>query len=105
MNMQLSNKIRLERRASAQDKAGQNQEVWGLLAEVWAAVRTVRGREFYAASGQRAEITHEIVIRYYLDLSPKDRVVMGVRVFSIQSVIHIQERNRYTKIMAVEHVH
>ena len=103
--MQLSKKVRLERRAHTQDGAGQNQEVWGLLAEVWASVRPVRGREFYAASGQRAEITHEIVIRHYPDLSPKDRVVMGARIFAIQSVINAQECNRYTNIMGVEHVH
>ena len=96
--------ITIQRRGSAQDDAGQEIETWTQTAQVWATIRPIRGREYFNASGERAEITHTISIWYGTTVAPRDRVVYSGRTFDIQSVINIDERNRDLELMCVEHV-
>ena len=100
--MQLNHMISIERRAQQQDAAGQVRETWQRVADVWASVRPIGGREFYAASGQRAEISHEIILRHGADIQPQDRILYDGREFDVRVVLNLNEQNRYLKIMSVE---
>lgn len=101
--MNLNNKIEIQRRGSSQDTAGQVKKTWRNTGSVWASIRPISGREFANASGERAEITHEILLRHGHAVAPRDRVKYQSRFFDIKSVINIGERSRYLKLMAIEH--
>jgi SPP1 family predicted phage head-tail adaptor len=98
----LRHRVTVERRSEALDELGQRNNVWTAIATAWAKVRPLSGREFLSASGVRAEITHEITMRYPIDVKPKDRVLFGLRLFDIDSVFTVDERNRYVIARAIE---
>lgn len=59
------------------------------------------GKQFLA---QKAEgrVTHGIVLRYREGIDPHWRIRFGSRVFTIERVINVEERNRKLEILAVE---
>ncbi len=102
MAMQLDKKVRIERRAETQDEAGQTHERWAPVATVWASIRPVSSRHFFAASGERSHITHEIMLRHGIPIRSNDRIVYDGRVFDIVIPMNVDEKNRYIKAMSVE---
>jgi SPP1 family predicted phage head-tail adaptor len=102
--MNLDKKVSIERIGSAQDSTGQLVETWTETSTPWASIRPISGREYFNASGEKAEVTHEIVLRHGVTVAPRDRVVYSTRTFNIRSVLNLEERDRYLKLMCVEHV-
>ena len=100
--MNLNKMITIQRRGQSQDDSGQLRETWRNEGECWANIRPISGKEYFNASGARAEITHAIFIRFGAIVAPRDRIVMENRVFDVQSVFNEYETDRYLKIMAVE---
>lgn len=79
-------------------------ETWGTFANVWADVRPVSGSENFAAQGITASTVHLVDIRYLSGVVPKMRVLWGERVFEIESVRNIEERDRWMTLACVEEV-
>jgi len=92
----------LQRRGSAQDEVGQTREVWSELRREWASIEPISGREFFAASGERAEVTHRLRVAYGSGVMARDRALSGSRIFDIRSVINVEERNRELELMCTE---
>jgi len=98
-----NHRVLLQSRGTTQNSVGQIlPEVWTTTATVWASISPLAGREYLNASGERAEVSHRIFIRYGPTVAPKDRVLFGSRVFDIISVINIRERNRELELMCTE---
>ena len=102
--MNLNKRIVLERRGTSQGTTGQVIENWAPFYTGWASINPVAGREYFNASGERAEITHQLEMRYGVTVKPKDRACYNGRVFDIRSVLNEREQNRKLILMAVEHV-
>ncbi|MEC3841567.1 phage head closure protein [Bacillus amyloliquefaciens] len=76
-------------------------ETWEIVAEVWAAVKTTQGREFYAAAAVQAERKPRFVIRFSKrmksllcnDMRNDMRIGYDGRQFEITSVINDNEAN------------
>ncbi|WEY95772.1 phage head closure protein [Bacillus subtilis] len=70
---------------------------WTEVATVWAAVKTLQGREYIAAATIQAERTTRFIIRYSKRmnslLNNKMRVKYGGREFEIKSIINDNEAN------------
>lgn len=96
--------VTLQRRGTTQDSAGQVVETWTEIQKAWASIDPIVGREYFNASGERAEVTHRVKIHYGPTVAPRDRVLYGSRVFDIKSGINIEERNRDLELMCTEHV-
>lgn len=102
--MALDKLVSFQRQGSGQSSTGQPNGTWAELSREWADIEPVSGREYFNASGERAEVTHKIKIRAGRSYLPKDRVVYGSRVFNIKSVLNIEERGRWLQLMVTEHV-
>jgi SPP1 family predicted phage head-tail adaptor len=96
--------VSVQRQAAGQSASGQPNGAWVELAKEWAAIKPISGREYFNASGERAEITHTVELRAGGNYVPRDRIVYGSRVFNIKSVINVEERNRKLRLMVSEHV-
>jgi len=96
--------VTIQRRGDDQDSTGQVLETWSPQSTIWASIAPVAGREYFNASGERAEVTHKIGIVYGPTVAPRDRITYGSRIFDIKSVINLQERNRELLLMCTEHV-
>lgn len=100
--MNLNHRIELQSLGAGQSSTGQPNGAWSTYATVFAAVEPISGREYFNASGERAEVTHKIKLRVGPSVVPKHRALFGARVFNIRSVLNIEERGRYLQLMATE---
>lgn len=96
--------VSIQRLGTAQDSAGQVIETWTTTATEWASIEPVSAREFFAASGERAEITHKITMHYGVAVLPRDQVVYGDRAFEIKGTMNVGERNRELLLMCAEFI-
>lgn len=98
----LRHRITIQNKTTIKDTVGQEKETWVDLATVWASIEPLKGREYFAAHAVNAENTIKIRIRYYPGLKPTHRIKYGTRIFDIQSVINVDERNIEMILMCVE---
>lgn len=103
-SMALDKLCTVQRQSSGQSATGQPNGAWTDLSQEWTQIEPVSGREYFNASGERAEITHKLTMRAGRSYAPRDRVVYGSRVFNIRSVLNREERGRYLDLMCTEHV-
>ena len=88
----------------AQDTFGAPSESWETFAQVWAEIKPIQGREFWAQQQVQSEITHQVTIRYLSGVTSKMRVLYGSRVMSISNVINVDEKNAEMQLMCTEGV-
>lgn len=84
---------------------GDAVEAGSLLATVWGRVEPLLGRELVAAQQIHAEVNHRVTVRYSSDLAavgPKHYIVFDSRTFDIQSVLNLDERDRYLVFLCLE---
>lgn len=67
--------------------SGQRERQWAFLAETWAEVKSVSGRELLTAGAEMSEITVRVWMRYRPDIHPACRMVYRGQIYDIQAVI------------------
>lgn len=72
------------------------------FATVWAAVEPLRGRAFMEAKAAQSEVSHRVRIRHMDGITAAMKVRYEGRIFSIDAVLNIGERNRELHLMCVE---
>jgi len=97
-------KITIQQPTESVDAFGQAIKSWSTYAQPFAAVEPLRGREYFASQQFNAEITTRIRLRYLSGVTPKMRVSFDGRIYNIQSIIDVSERNRETHLMCSEGV-
>jgi len=75
---------------------------WQDVCTVWAEIRALRGREYFAAQQTIAESSHEITIRYRKGIKPTMRAVHDDRIFDIQAVLDKDGKMRYLSLVCKE---
>ena len=78
-------------------------ETWADFAtSVPAAIEPLKGREYWEAQKINAEQATKIRIRYRTGVLPTMRVVWGTRIYKIEAIMNIDERNRELHLVCVE---
>ena len=88
----------------AVDSLGEPNTSWDDLAEVWAAIEPLQGREFWAQQQIQAEITIRVRIRYLSTVTARMRVLYKSRILDIHSVIDPKEKHEEQQLMCSEGV-
>ncbi|MBI4800635.1 MAG: phage head closure protein [Desulfarculus sp.] len=70
--------------------------------DAWASVEPLNGREFFAAGGRQAEVSHRVRLRYLAGVKADMRVLHEGRALDIKAVIDPQERHRELVLMCLE---
>lgn len=83
----LDQRVTLQQRDSSLNTLGQASDTWTNVAEVWAKVEPLRGREFFAAGQMQSEATTRITIRYRAGVTERNRVVWRGQPYDISAVI------------------
>lgn len=84
----LRHRVTLQRNAITQDpKTGAMVSTWNDVADVWAQVAPLSGREYLAAQATQSEVQARIVIRYRDDVDAAMRVMHGTRIYEIKAVL------------------
>lgn len=103
----LRKRVLLQKRDVTLDSAGQQATTWTTLATIWASIEALSVRELFAAQSVQSEVSHLVTVRYRPEfLSPAAdaayRINYNGRMFNIQGVMNVDERNRTIEIMAGE---
>jgi len=103
----LHHRIKIQKRNRTLDMYGQRQDSWEDYLSVRANVRPVSGMEKIASMSVAASLTHTILVRYRNEFRfplkvASMRVLFDERVFDIDSVRNLEERNRWAVLNCVE---
>ena len=99
----LKDLVTLQEVQESKDSYGGTTENWVELAQVWADIRPIRGRQFFESFQVQAELTHKITIRYRSDVVAKQRILFGTRIFTIEHPpIDINEQHELLELMCAE---
>ncbi|WP_019534215.1 phage head closure protein [Paenibacillus ginsengihumi] len=72
------------------------------VATVWAAIEPLRGREYFSAMSEHAEVTTRIRIRYREGIDRTMRVKHGETEFEILHIIHPELGKKELQLMCKE---
>ena len=96
-------RYRLEIQSVTETNAdGEVTEAWATDDTVWGSIEPLRGKEIFEAGQVESRATHRIRIRYYSGLTPTNRFKFGSRIFNIESVANVEERNVEIEALCVE---
>jgi len=98
----MRHRITFQQYVSTEDELGQQIGQWTDFWTCWAMIKTIQGREYFAAGAERNEGTIRFIIRYTPGIDPAMRIVYKGRIFDIESVINDDERNETLTIIATE---
>ena len=98
----LRHRVTIKKQTDAKDEYGERLDDWVDVATVWAAVEPLRGREFFEAFRENAEVTTRIRIRYRDDVDRTMIVQHGTTEFEILHIIHPEVRKRELQLMCKE---
>jgi len=96
--------IVIEQASEANDSQGQAIKTWSTFATVHAAVEPLTGREYEAAAQINAETTTRITIRYLAGITQKMRISYDSKLYNIEAMRNIGERDRQIELMCSEGV-
>jgi SPP1 family predicted phage head-tail adaptor len=100
--------VSIQVQSSTQDEMGGPVAAWTPVLKTWAAIATSSQREVYqSGAGAQfvAQVTHRVQIRWpgaVLGIAGGMRVAFGDRLFQIQTVENVQERNRVLNLLCLE---
>ena len=89
----LRHKISIEKVNETINDAGEVTESWVEFANIWAQIMPLVGREYWSSRQVESEVTGKIRIRYLPGVTPKMRINSNNRIYNIEAVINIEERN------------
>lgn len=98
----LNDLVTIQQVQEGKDSYGGTTSVWVTLAQAYADIQPIRGKEFFESFQVQVEVTFRIGIRYRDDVVPKMRVLFGARIFSIEYVIDVGERHEMLELMCAE---
>jgi SPP1 family predicted phage head-tail adaptor len=97
-------RITIEAAAETQGSDGSILTTWETFATAWASIEPLIGREYFAQQREQATVSHKIRMRHQPGITHKMRVAWGSRIFEIESVLNVGERNREIVLMCSENV-
>ena len=101
----LRNKITFQSLTQTKSTTGALQESWTDLVTnplEKAQIIPLKGDEKYMSKHLKTEVNHKIRLRYRDDLNTQMRILYGARIFHIDAMLNLYERNRELNIMATE---
>lgn len=105
---QLRHRVTLQRKQPAGDGQGGQDVGWTDLAEVWAAVRPLSGRDRLQAAQVQSTVTHRVTIRWRAApdnpqapfVFAGDRLIYKGVPYNIRAVVDLEERRRFLELDA-----
>ena len=83
---------------------GETIEEWLTVLKVWASINPANGKQLYVAEQQQAEVSHVVSMRYCDCLTPRHRLKFGDRIFTVNFVRNVDERNIELEVYCKEAV-
>ncbi|RJE88622.1 head-tail adaptor protein [Paenibacillus sp. 1011MAR3C5] len=98
----LNKRVTIQRPVESRADSGSTIIVYEDVATVWAAIEPLRGREFFAAFAEHAEVTTRIRIRYREGIDRTMVVKYGTTLFEVLHIIRPNFNNVELQLMSKE---
>lgn len=91
----LRHRIELQAKSEPEglDGYGEATESWTTIKTVWASIEPASGKQLFVAQQIQAEASHVVEMRYYPGVTAEYRVKFGTRIFAVNFVRNVEERN------------
>jgi len=103
----MRHEITFQQEVQAEDDGGGYALTWANISgtpTVWAEVKPISAGEALRSMQLQGTVTHRITLREKTEITAKMRIKFGTRYFNIRGIRHIEERDRWTEILAEEGV-
>lgn len=100
----LDQRVTIQQKAVTRSASGAEIVTWQTVAELWAAVLPIRGREFFAAQQTQDSTDVRVIIRYRTGIAREMRVMHKGQALDIVSVINPGSRGEMLELMCVSGV-
>lgn len=98
---QFRHRIDIQQPVTTEDELGQSDTSWEDVKSVWADIKTLQGREYFAAAAVQAEENVRFIIRYTTGIDETMRVLYKGKTYEIvQPPINDDELNKTLTIIA-----
>ena len=94
----------LQKATITSDGGGGNAETFSTIAKIFIDIRPVSGDEKDRQGKVQGQTTHKIHTRYRKDMQIDYRISYQDRLFQIQNILNIDERNRWYELSVIEGV-
>jgi SPP1 family predicted phage head-tail adaptor len=94
-------RVTIQRPTDKQSQFGEATLEWESLATVWAQVRNLGARDYFAAQQAGTLATHRILMRFHPQLTAQCRLVWRGRIMEITSVLESEDRREH-EVLAKE---
>lgn len=101
---QMRYQVKLQSPTNTTDTGGGIAQTWALVANLWANIKPISGRETFRQGQIQDSTTHEVYIRYRTDIYTKYRILYGTRSFNIKHIKNMDERKRFMLLSCEEGV-
>lgn len=105
----LDKRVTIQRRSATKDSYGQEIDSWTTIAQVWAQVKPLGGRERMRTAAMVVEsiLTHTVTVRFSESLMPPLeadawRILYGSRILNISSSRDVDEGKRFIEFDCTE---
>ena len=95
-------RVTIEATVETQGSDGSVIHSWETFATAWASIEPLIGKEYFAQQREQATVSHKIRMRHIAGITHKMRIAWGTRLFEIESVLNVGERNREIVLMCSE---
>lgn len=104
---QLKHRVRIQQPATVKDALGAPTQSWVDVANVWADIQPISGREARIADRLSSRVSHQIMVRYRTDFDDPQRVAQmrvlyRTRVFAVHAALNDDEGNVAVILLATE---
>lgn len=99
---ELRHRVTIQATTAVQDTSASYAESWNDVATVWARVRPMNGREYYAMQQAQSSVSHEVVVRFRRGVTTANRLKLDSRIFDIEGVVNYDERNEWMILYCTE---
>lgn len=100
----LPKRVTIQNPSTARNSFGEEDVTWATFATVWASIEPLRGVEQIQVQQVQGSVSHKITMRWISGLTPKMRILFKNRIFEIESIVNVQERNEKLELSCVEKV-
>lgn len=98
----LRHRLMLQEEVMTPDEGGGYIRSWDDVANIWAEIVPLNGRERLFAGKLQAEVTHRVTIRYTNNISTSNRLIFESRVFNIRAVMNSMEIKDVLELLVEE---
>lgn len=97
-------KVALQKATDTADGGGGRSQVFNTIAELFADIRPTGGDETDRQGKVQPKTQYKIIIRHRADISTDYRISYDSRIFQIQNILNIDERDRFLELAVSEGV-